>query len=566
MVALAPAIDVWSGAEAGIGFKVLPVDGSVDGTALFENSRYQLVVTFAELPGDVQVRVGGLSLPMWREGSLLGGHLIVPHTFGALLIEVLLQGQVLASATIDVRPRHLDAETDFAEIKADLDRVSFSLVYAIWRRAHQQAFPDFTVPQGTPEWLAMLRNSWTRIKRALREISRDPNTELLRIHEVRRADRVGLLDARGLRWLVQQPAAWASSDVPFPVASLHVGGRYITPERALAVRREVTLNTPANRALKSALCRLESRLRIVLQGVDELPAKHFAAHNKAEYVHQLRQILRDSQHYTVHGFLSTVDGRSGGSSQRLHVVRADPRYRQVFRSLGVLHWGVVSDLAGPITEMSLKDTWELYEYWVYLFVLGLFVTWDWDCVAQGVLTVSQPGAPILLDLARGERSASQFERVDPTTGNYRLATVTFHREFRSRRANPGLGRGALTVSRNVDILVEVESGGEVRRAVLDPKYRAELADGCLTCPASAVNDMHIYRDAIGRWEMGALGARYFVRSLNAAVAVFPSRDEARFAAGLFYESLSDGIGALPLLPPDAHGPELLPRFLQDFLA
>jgi hypothetical protein len=565
VVSLTPAGDAWAGEENGVEFKVRPLDGVVAGDALVENTLYQLLVKLATPLANPTLRLEGLPLECWSEGKLLGGQIDVGHTFGQLRIEVRHDGQTLAEATGEVRPRHLRPDVDYPQIKADLDRVSFSLVYAIWRRAHQEAFPDFRVPQGTPEFLAMLRNTWSRIKRALREIDRNPNTELLLIHEVRRAERVGLLDSKGLRWLAQQPSAWTSSNTPLPVACLQVGGRYIAPERALATRREITLNTPANRALKYALSRLEARLRTVLQVVNTLPAKHFAAADKDAYADQLRQILRDSQHYTVHGFLAEVEARPS-SSQRLHVVRADPRYRQVFRSLRVLQWGVLSDVAGPVTEMSLKDTWELYEYWVYLFVLGLFTSWGWDCVTQGAFTVSQSGAPILLDLARGKQSQSEFERTDEATGKYRHATVTFHREFPSRRANPGLGRGALTVTRNVDVLIEVESGGKMRRVVLDPKYQAELKDGRLTCPQGAVDSMHVYRDSIGRWEVGPAGGRHFVRSLDAAVAVFPSRDEAGAASSIFFESLTDGVGALPLLPPDANGPHLLPTFLNQFVS
>lgn len=565
MVALAAASDAWTGEADGFQFYVRPLDGGVEGDALLENARYQLVVKLPRGTTNPEIRVGGLPLKTWRDDDRLEGQIQLGHSFGRVDIEVRDGAHALAQATIDVRPRHLDPERDFTQIRADLDRVSFSLAYAIWRRAHQQAFPDFAVPQGIPEWLAMLRNTWYKIKRALREIDRDPNTELLLLHEVRRADRAGLLDSRGLRWLAQQPSAWASSAAPFPVACLQVGGRYITPERALATRREVTLNTPANRALKSALVRLERRLRTVLQRVDALPTKHFAAAEKDQYVAELRQILRDAQHYTVHGFLAEVDARPAGSFQRLHIIRADPRYRLVFRSLGILQWGVVSDVSGSITEMSLKDTWELYEYWVYLYVLGLFTGWGWDCVVQGALSVDQPGAPILLDLARGERSQSQFETIDAATGQYSVATVTFHREFPSRWANRGLGRGALTVTRNVDILLEVETAGEVRRMVLDPKYQAELINGHLTCPPSAVDDMHVYRDAVGRWEVGAAGTRRFVGSLDAAAAVFPSHDEIGAASSLFFESLTDGVGALPLLPPVDEGPVLLATFVHDFV-
>ncbi len=386
------------------------------------------------------------------------------------------------------------------------------------------------------------------------------------MYEVHRAERLGMLDAQGIRWLAKHPSAWSARETPFSVASLSVGERYVTPIRALAVRRKITLDTPANRALKQALTHLELRLRAVLRAVDSLPARHFAAGEKEEYANELRGVLRDSQHHTVHGFLSRVQPHHAPPSERLHVARADPRYRHVFRSLGVLQWGVVSDVAGSVSEMSLKDTWELYEYWVYLYVLGLFTSWGWDCVAQGALTTSQPEGPIVVDLVRGEGSQATFEYTDPSSGQYSLASVTFHRQFPSRRSNAGLGRGALTVTRDVDILVEIETAGVVRRLVLDPKYRTQIIDGLLMCPPSAVNDMHVYRDAIGRWELGASGSRHFVRGLSAAVAVFPSHDEEAAASSLFYESLPDGVGALPLLPPDGGEPQLLADYLASFVS
>lgn len=567
MIALEPDGQAWSGADGGVDFRIRPVGGAPTGPALWENSNYHLLVSLPAGPPTegAEIRVGGLPLRTWREGDLLLGQLETGHTFGALRVDVLVGGAVVAEASVDVQPRHLDVDADFAHMKADLDRVSYSLAYAVWRRAHHRAFPDFTVPPGTPEWLAMLRTSWSRIARALREIADDPNTELRRIHEVRRAEHVGLLDMQSLRWLAQQPSAWASQATPFPVASLEVGGRFIAPERALAVRRRITVDTPANRALKRSLSQLELRLRGVLRSIEALPAKHFAAGDKEAYADQLRRVLRDSQHHTVHGFLRNVDAQAVASAKGVHAIRSDPRYRQVFRSLAVLQWGVVSDVAGSVAEMSLKDTWELYEYWVYLYVLDLFAEWGWDCVAQGALTTSQPGAPIVVDLVRGVQSRATFERTDPGTGEYSLANVTFHRQFPSRRANKGLGQGAMTVTRDVDILVEVESSGSVRRLVLDPKYRAELVDELVSCPPSAVNDMHVYRDAIGRWEMGAAGARHFVQALDAAVAVFPSHDEAAAASSIFYESLDDGIGALPLLPSDGTGPQLLPDYLAAFV-
>ncbi|HEV2174024.1 MAG TPA: DUF2357 domain-containing protein, partial [Nitrospira sp.] len=378
-------------------------------------------------------------------------------------------------------------------------------------------------------------------------------------------DQVRSIDAISQRWLARHPGAWyASRDEP-RVASVSVGDSYVTPQQVLSARRIVTIDTPANRALKFVLSRLENRIRSVLRQIDDLPQKHFAGGEKGEYAAQLHQVLRDSQRYTVHGFLREV-GAYPITPSAVHVVRADPRYRQAFRALSILNWGIFSRLEGPVAELALKDTWELYEYWVYLFVLDYFVSAGWECIAQGVISAAHPGSPIVIDLARGKDSESQFETVDPGVGTPKTATVAFHRVFPSRRQNTALGRGALTVERDVDILIEVESGGGLKRAVLDPKYRVEQDNGCLTCQVSAINDMHVYRDAVGRWEMAANGERYFVRTLDAAVAVFPSRDDECTATSLYTESLRDGIGALPLLPPDDEPPQLFYAFLEDLLS
>lgn len=505
--------------------------------------------------------VHGLEYPAVFNSDQMFASLKLGHEFGVMRLAVCSGRTPVVTATIEVGARHLDVASDWQHMHSDLEGVLHGLTYSLWKQAAVQAYPEFSLPSGVPEWLALLRHIWSRARAALLSIARNPDQELVYKHEVVSAARAGLLDQRGMRWLAMHADAWEVVGPELELSSLSIGSSELIPTRSLARRRAVSLNTAANRLLKNRLRRMEQRLQEVLSRFDLLSPYHFAAGMKEVYRNELKQILNDCQQVTVHGFLKSVSAHARGSTAS-HIVRSDPRYREFFRATSVLDWGLYSGSAGAGVLMSQRDTWELYEYWSFLKVVAYFNSLEWHCSSQSVVSISNTGQ-ILSDLPKGKMSATHFE-VQGEEGT-KAATITFHKIYRSRDAVRGLGAGSRTLQRDVDIVLEVQALGRIRRVVLDPKYRVEIAEsGARVAPASAVDDMHIYRDSIGRWVPAPGGGRLFETTIDAAVAIFPSRDEQFVSTHRFCRSIDDGIGALPLLPTTRRS-GLLWRFINDLL-
>lgn len=564
---LSEADNCWTGVEDGVRFEVRPRAGrDAEGTQLRERSEYQLLITAPTEIDEPSIAIGGFPVTpseVWARGRVAGCVLALGSEFGRLELTLTYGERSKAACWIDVRPRYLDAERDVTAMQADLRRISLSLAYALWRRTFHELYPDREVPAGLPEWLGLLRSLWGLIERKVREIERNPDREIVRRREVVSSARATRVDAAGIRWLAKNPDAWERHATEPPGFSLPVPGGFAAPAKALVTRNDISYDTPANRVIKAALVRLERELSRVVRRIEDLPPRHFASATRERYREYLEKILFGLRRYLRVDYLSEVREDAAPRAASVHIARTDARYRQLLRALDVLRWGLVVDVTGPATRMYLKDTWQLYEYWVFLYVLDLLRGWGWSCERQGVLTTDsrRPG-DVLVDVVRGEESRTRFEKRDPETGALSVVTVFFHRGFRSRMSEKGsLGPGALTVARDVDIYVEIQKGAEVIRVVLDPKYRAESERGCLVCPESAIDDMHVYRDAIGRWAARPGGGRIFERSLRGAFAVFPSRDEVCLSGHRFVDSLEDGIGALPLLPSEDPPPKMLPDLL-----
>lgn len=533
--------------------------GGLVGDKLLERSSYVLIAT--GVPEEAErstLRISGLEVPTSREEGTVVANINLGHEFGKVQFELQAGGYTLINAVAEVTARYLDPVEDFNAIKDDIARIAHNLAYSIWKQATHEGGAQYEGPQGAPEWLALLRASWSRIARTLAMIDRDPNKRLRSVRRERVPGRVRSLDRRSLSWLAQDASAWAECPPYSKVGSVQVRGKRVTPERVLSRDREVSLDTQANRELRFALGRVDRRLRSVLKQMGQLSALHFAAGQKEQYELELHRIKRGIQLHTELGFLRNVGSLTSGRKTS-HVSRSDPRYRSVFEDLSRLSWGISLGVGGTAIEMPLRETWELYEYWVYLFIIGLFTEWGWKPESQGVVLAAYGDGALTVDLLRGKPSRVEFE--EPTSGA--RATLVFHKNFPARDEVRGPGLGARSSRRNVDIFLTFQIGQFVYRAVLDPKYQVEKDEcGCLVASEDAIDDMHVYRDAVGRWKALPGGGRLFEPFLNAAIAVFPSHSEECARRHRFARSIEDGVGALPLLPENEDtAPWLLPQFI-----
>lgn len=548
-----PAEGCWLGMDNGVEFVVRPADGIVAGPTLVELSRYQITATLPDSLASPRLVVGGLALSqsnVWKHAGQMGCTLSLSSEFGQLEISLHDGAHPYATCRIQVHPRHLDLDTDFAAIRSDLERISYSLAYALWKQTFHELYPHATIPAGIPEWLGLLRSLWERLALTIREIERDPDRQVVQRQEQRDAARATRMDPGGLRWLTRHPEAWERHTTqPRGFSHPLPGGGFAAPRKVLVTHNDVSYDTTANRALKAALRDLERRLVYVINAVQRLSKEHFASAQKTEYKQQLERIRGALRSLLMARYLSEVRDVKTAHPRSVHVIRTDPRYRETLRALDVLKWGLVSEMSGRAVRMALKDTWQLYEYWVFMYVLDLLRTRGWEEVEQDVVTTDLRGE-LIVSLQHDDTHA-HFKREDADTGEVSEVVVTFHKGFAPKGTCNVPALGALTVKRDVDIMLTVNRENGFHRYVLDPKYRVEVtSNGCRVCPTSAIDDMHVYRDAIGRWAPRPGGGLYFERILQGAFAIFPSRDEECYRKHLFAQRIEDGIGAVPLLPSE----------------
>ena len=84
--------------------------------------------------------------------------------------------------------------------------------------------------------------------------------------------------------------------------------------------------------------------------------------------------------------------------------------------------------------------------------------------------------------------------------------------------------------------------GRTDRLILaDAKYQLD-ADG-ISPPQHAIDALHVYRDGIG-----VNGPDGFQTMVDLAIAAYPGPPPADFEQHRYFQSLVDGIGAVPALP------------------
>lgn len=523
-----------------------PLDAS---GALTENSSYLLTVN-APNAKKPELLVGGLvaSGEFRRTGSQLTGEVALGNEFGVLELTLVDQAVEVCTAWIEVRPKYLDLEQDFQAMQADIQEITNGFSYSLWRQTFLDRYPDAAKEGAEIEWIFILRSLWRRIATILQSIERDPQDDLLWTREVVPAGRARSVDAASLRWLAKRSDVWEPVPAGSSVPGIRIGDQVAAPRMADVPRAAPTYDVPANRALKEAIVGLERRVRRGARAAEALPLTWSAVQQRS-YLQQLGRISRQARRFARAPFLSEVSDAPGLRHTRIHAAIADARYRTLFQLIDLLEWGLVDAIKGPPAQAALKETWQLYEYWAYLYVVGLFVSAGWRIDRNDLLRKGADRGTLLLLSADRETTCVFTQRRGP--GEMSRVSLTYHRKLGADQV--------LTIERDVDIFLDATGPGGHIRVVFDPKYRCVRSgsSGPLTCPSSAVDDMHVYRDSIGSWAPKPGGGRLFSRFLDGAFAIFPSHDEQTFASNLYSRRVADGVGAFPLLPGGEQAPKLL---------
>ncbi|MSS71088.1 MAG: DUF2357 domain-containing protein [Candidatus Latescibacteria bacterium] len=487
---------------------------------------------------DLRLLADGAPVACSREGNRLWGRFAPGPRVGEVRFEVVADGGVALAAGVEVRPAKLDYRTHFEAMRADIEATCRSLLYRMpgGVRVRRSAVPS--EEPSAAEYLGLLEGLFADLAQTVEAILRSPRRRLTRCPTVVEVSRARGGTPKALEWVVRTPSVW----VPAPPQGTSV--RPLRSGRGEVYYRAVREDVPhvetdglENRLLRHVLVTLRRRLkRLVERASGTDPRTRWAEGRKLSRVEAW---LRADLFRNLSSCSSPFDALPGMLDARyLRVLRI---HRDLSRGLG--------DLRGRPFEVSFRDTPELYEYWVYLKLVEIFLSLGFVPLEPlSFLRLSEDALQI--SLGHGLDFAVRLASPEGLR-----ATLFYNRTYTTR------SRASLTHDMRPDVVCEVEKGDRKTAWVFDAKYRRARDAGCWGPTQEDIDQMHTYRDGIGRLREDGR----FERLMDGAYVLFPAEWDEAYLAHRFWRSVAHGIGGFPLMPGDARTTGHLREWLEKTL-
>jgi uncharacterized protein len=522
-----------------IGGRAWPADGD------YVPEESQLLIEAADLEGagPPDIELHGLRgvAPEYVDGCVRVMTVQLGSTLGFLPIEIAV-GTRRAFAEVEVRPKKLDYQTHYLAMKSQLEELAQNLLVHSWQAAVERYGLAPSEDRTPAELVSLLNQLWAEVRRAFELIALDPHRDVVSEFDIADASRARQVGPESLADLVRQPSFWVEhppDTPPLPSTRTLPSGLRVTPVRVLEDRTELSYDTPPNRVLKAGLDLVRRHVGLAIRLVHEgLPAGHFALAAEEPYTALLDELSRGLGAMMRNDFIAQA-GTASSTDFAQHTLEADPRYRSMVKLLKMLTLGVSPVITGRAFTVSVREVWELFEYWTYLSLVSELIWRGWEPMdADETFKAERRG--LVLDLARGAESLIRMSKGEDVVALY------YQRSVKSRLSPKTGALQSRTHAMRPDVMVESRIGDIGRLAVIDAKYRLDV-DG-VGPPQSAIDDVHVYRDGIGRYEPRPDGSYAFLPALDIGIVAFPGPDPEAFAGSRYEDSLRHGIGAVCCLP------------------
>ena len=512
---------------------------------LFEQTTYQFHLVVEATSGPpVKMLLRGTDLLAGRRRIGTQEAYAVPVNFqsevGYTDLEVWRGETRLFALRLEVFPTKLDYRTDLLELRADLQLEVRSLVFELYGRTFQMLGRGARSRPNDIDWLAMLREEFNRMVRALETIVRSPLHRVEVTHELSRANRASRPSAAVRQYLRRNASKCA------PAATGHFtshGHSWISPQLPY-VRKTLTADTPENRFVAAAISKMRSRLRRLLAQLAGVQKRE----RFASWTGFLEEADHRLRHFQTQTFLADFSGQHTHVSPTL-ALHLTPGYREFFSSSIALD--SVLEIGGGPLEMPEKDLATLYELWCFVALAGILRE-------ELKLTVRRPTwlnvtqRRVALELVKGKRSVLSMEK-----DGEECLRVIYNRE-------DSTPTGDCKPDNTLEIFKQGQS--QPFRYVFDAKYRLQSDPAYLKTyhapgpPPDAIHRMHAYRDQIVAEQLSSsgsrsaeatvwdLGYRQWVQQTVGAFVLYPyagaDADKNRFVQAIS----KVGVGGVPFLP------------------
>jgi hypothetical protein len=463
--------------------------------------------------------------------NVLYGSINFGSDIGYSEFEIRSNSQVILTLKLEVFPSKIDYQKDYNQLLEEVNQEVYNLAYDFLRKTYQEMKISEKQNITEAEFFVIIKNIFEDLFKALKRVEESPHHRIIRKRNVRPASRVKKVGRQSLKWLNKN--------------SRHYDQELKLPEKMLAVEKKLSYDNFENKFIKWSFSELIKRL------------KHFKAYYRnskmnpdEELITEIDKMIRKLKLKLKHSFLAEVGELQKIDSISL-VLQMAPGYKELYKYYLMLLKGL--SLNGDIFQLSIKELWQLYEYWTFL-KLNRLLQDKYKMVKNNIIDLDYSGINVTLS----QGASAEVEYQNPITGE--LFTLSY---------NTATGDGITTNQKPDNILSLSKNDSEHQyKFIFDAKYRLNQAEkgtrygdrysGIPGPEESDINTMHRYRDAVAA-EMG----KDYRRTMVGAYVLFPYHDQEKFKAHKFYQSIEQvNIGAFPFLPGST---ELLADFLENII-
>lgn len=463
------------------------------------------------------------------------------NDIGVSSLFVRVNGRVAVKLDIEVFPTKIDYKKDYERMLWEVTDEVYSLAFDFMKKTFRNVGIGMYKGGGDNEFLAVMREIFGRMMKAVDLIGVRPHYELVKRRQMVPAYKVKRTDTGTIRWMSRHPQA----------AKKTAEGR-VGFEQYPVWCKQVTKDTFENQfvvyVLEQVLKRLE-KIRTIYDNESYSRAKD------RDFTEELDTMAKEIRKVLRFSFLKEVSGLKEVPHFSL-VLGMARGYRELYRYYLIFDQGLAVD--GELFHISIKDTALLYEYWCFIKlnrILGNLKDEEgrlmYRAIGQNLLKVDKHGLTVVLK----KGSCSQIRYRNVKSG--KIMELTY---------NPRIDH-LPTLTQRPDFLLSVYETGKKgaepeAEYVFDAKYRVNMADEGTEYrqnyktpgpQTDTINTMHRYRDAIVGEVKGENGGKDNLKKYRQRIAgayvLFPYENEEEYKNHRFYQSIADvQIGGLPFLP------------------
>ncbi|MFW5994368.1 MAG: DUF2357 domain-containing protein, partial [Halanaerobiaceae bacterium] len=447
--------------------------------------------------------------------------------------------KTIASLQIEVFPSKIDYQEDYKQLIREVNEEVYNLAYDFLKKTYQKMHPKEADSTTDSEFYTILRTIFKDLLKAFNRIKAYPHHRLVKREKVKPAAKVKDFNRQSIKWINKN--------------SQHYDRELKLPRKLLTVEKRTSFNTFENKFIRWIFTQLNKRLN---RFSDKY--KSMQRETDERLMAELKSMQRKLEYNLKHSFLAGVGELNKLDSITL-VLQMAPGYRELYKYYLMLLKGL--SLQGKVFDLSLKELWEVYEYWSYLKLNKLIRENDkYEMVKHDLIDLDYSG--INVTLSKGNQAEVHYENI--RTGE--KFTLSYNKMVASSLTTGQKPDNVLTLNK--------ENSDVEYHFVFDAKYRLNPGNGGrdnnIPGPEEAtINTMHRYRDAIisdlksNNVSSGNQSQSEPTRAVVGAYVLFPYDDEEKYKDHQFYKSIDKiNVGAFPFLPNHT---DLVSEFLEELI-